>query len=197
MTKRWIACIVILCLCASVLCGCTDLAAPQPVDASAAESATEPTVSNDRPTGTGNQYPAGMPMETVQTVNGLRVTSGSVIKMKRNAMQFAPASSSGTFAVNGLLSADSEIAFCVNPSGILNYKLSLDVEEDKAVTAEIRVYKNGALLASHEQPGVLLKAGECDIDACIETGEKSICSGIYIIRFYIDGCCVSETTDYV
>ena len=201
MTKRRFTSLLVTGLCLLVLCGCTGTTAPQGQSQTALQdgeaSSSAETESRPADQGVGFGFAAGRPSDPVQTVQGLQVVSGAVVKMSRNAMHFAPVSSAGTFAINGRLSADSEIAFCINPTGILNYKLTLNVDEDKEVKAEIRVYKDGAQLASHVQEGVLLQAGECDVDACIDTGEKTACTGMYTIRFYIDDCCVSETTNYV
>ena len=200
MTKRrWFSALGIS-LCLLVLCGCTG-APPQGqtqtiLQESEADTSAETESKSDN-LGVGFGFAAGRAAEPVQSVQGLQVVSGAVVKMSRSAMNYAPVSSAGTFASNGRLAADSEIAFCINPTGILNYKLTLNVDEEKEVKAEIRVYKDGVQLASHVQEGVLLQAGECDIDACVDTGEKTACAGMYTIRFYIDDCCVSETTNYV
>lgn len=133
----------------------------------------------------------------VGSVDGITVISGTVGKPGQGKMAYAPSGASGYFAVDGTLKAQSTIRICVDPNGILNYDLAMKLDSAMEVDAEIQVLKDDVQLVSYAEKGLSLPAGETVINACVDTKESAPCSGEYMVRFYINGCLISEDTGTV
>lgn len=133
----------------------------------------------------------------VGSVDGITVISGTVGKPGQGKMAYAPSGASGYFAVDGTLKAQSTIRICVDPNGILNYDLAMKLDSAMEVDAEIQVLKDDVQLVSYAEKGLSLPAGETVINACVDTKESVPCSGEYMVRFYINGCLISEDTGTV
>ena len=194
--KQRIACLIVTALVFLSASGCgspsrpaaasadpTD--APETTDAEAYEEAEQVSVYRQQARGLYAK-------QQVQTVEGLQVVSGKVVRVG-GGIDYTPASGSGFFTINGKLADNNEIAFSINPVSVLRYTLSVQADTDRTVKAEIRAYKQNTMLAAYEQEALHLQAGENTVDACIDTGENRPCQGLYSLRFYIDGCLVAET----
>ena len=126
------------------------------------------------------------------SLEGIEVTEGRLSKPESGQLAYTPSGADGFFAVNGTLKAQTSIGINVDPPGILDYDADLIVSSTCTVTAKIEAYKDGALLASYEEKGLELPEGEVTITGCIKTGESTVCSGTYLIRFYLNGILVLE-----
>ena len=135
------------------------------------------------------------PMEGEEKLEGIRVISGKAWKLGPGALNYTPGSDDGYFAVNGVPIANTQIVFSIDGSGMLNYKLSLNVDRDRQVKAKISATKNGTELVTYERNDVMLKAGACELDACVDTKEEAACSGRYTVRVWLDDVLVIETVD--
>ncbi|MGP1349787.1 MAG: hypothetical protein ACTTK0_09140 [Stomatobaculum sp.] len=133
----------------------------------------------------------------IGSVDGIEVVSGIIGKPEQGKMAYAPSGASGYFAVDGTLKAQSTIRICVDPNGILNYDLAMMLDSAMEVDAEIQVLKDGVQLASYAEKDLSLPAGDTVINACVDAKESAPCSGEYLVRFYINGCLVDETTGTV
>lgn len=136
-------------------------------------------------------------IQEVTTVPGISVEAAVISKPADGKLAFVPSGEAGYFAIDGTLKAQTTINVTVNPNGVLNYDLSLNLDSPLEVNAEIRVYKNGELLNGYSETAVSLPAGETVINACIKTNESELCSGEYTVQFYINDNLIAEDTDTI
>lgn len=130
-------------------------------------------------------------------VDGITVVSGAIGKPADGVIAYCPSDSTGYFAVDGTLIAQSTINISVNPNGILNYDLSLITDSAMKIDAEIRVFKGGKQLSSYSEASLPLPAGNTVINSCVKTEENAPCTGEYSVQFYINGTLVAEDTGTV
>lgn len=175
--------------------GCTHApkaAVQQPATTTAEqETTTEPETQAESTTRSGVGFEAYDSMQ-IEHLDGVEIVSGKVERVG-GGMVYTPSTGAGYFTINGTIADDSEIAITIHPVSVLRYKLSIDMDAEKTVKGEIRIYKKGAMLVSCVQEEMALHEGTNDVDVCIDTGEGTPCDGTYSVRFYMDGTLVSGT----
>ena len=133
----------------------------------------------------------------IDSVDGIKVVSGTFEKPKQGEMNYAPVDESAFFAVDNEIIVKGTLTISDNTNGILHYNLAMKLDSAMEVEAKIQVFKDGEELAVYVDKSLSLPAGETVLNACVDTKESAPCSGEYMVRVYINGSLISEDTGTV